>query len=198
MNRVGDNLKKDNKHKVVVGILPLLPQEQCLPPHQRHAQSNQKPKQKQISQKNNDQERRRPRNDPILMSYAHLLPILVNDGAIMPKWIQPAGFPYHPKHDPSATCGYHTGHVRHSIENCNPLKVIVQELINQKLLGFTPMIVEAPVEKRFEYKGHLIRVQVPPLVVQPAMQHLTQGHRPRMPLAYPGTSSSTVVAPQHA
>ncbi|KAI5382766.1 hypothetical protein KIW84_070251 [Lathyrus oleraceus] len=94
--QVEDNLKKDNKQK------------------------------KQINKGNNDRKRRRPRNDPIPLSYAYLLPILVNAGAIVPKRIQPAGFPYHPKHDPNATCGYHTGHVGNSIENCNHFKAIVQ------------------------------------------------------------------------
>lgn len=56
------------------------------------------------------------------MTYAHLLPILVNDGAIMPKQIQPARFPYHPKHDPNAIYGYHFGHVGNSIENRYPLR----------------------------------------------------------------------------
>ncbi|KAI5416329.1 hypothetical protein KIW84_041403 [Lathyrus oleraceus] len=89
-----DGLKKDNKQKVVSSILPLLSQEQCWLPYQRPAQSNQKLKQKKISQKNNDQERRRPRYDPIPMSYAYLLPILVNAGEIVPKQIEPAKFPY--------------------------------------------------------------------------------------------------------
>lgn len=35
-----DSLKKDNKQKMAAGILPLLPQEQCLLPHQRPAQRN--------------------------------------------------------------------------------------------------------------------------------------------------------------
>lgn len=91
-----DILKKNNKQKVVASLLPLLLQEQCLLPHQMPAQSDQELKQKQISQKNNDQEGRCPRNDPIPMSYTQLLPILINVGEIMPKRIQPAGFPYLP------------------------------------------------------------------------------------------------------
>ncbi|KAI5423444.1 hypothetical protein KIW84_046412 [Lathyrus oleraceus] len=59
------------------------------------AQNDQKLKQEQISQKNNNQEGRRPRYDPIPMSYAHLLPILVNAGEIVPKQIKPAKFTYH-------------------------------------------------------------------------------------------------------
>lgn len=66
------------------------------------------------------------------------------------------------------------------------------------MLSFTPAIVEVPVGKRFEYKGAPIHVQVTPHVVQPAMQYPNQGYHPGMSLAYPGASSSTVVAPQYA
>ncbi|KAI5431673.1 hypothetical protein KIW84_035727 [Lathyrus oleraceus] len=106
-----DSLKKCNKQKVAASVLPLLPQEQRLLPHQRSAQSDQKLKQKKINQKNNDQEGRCPHYDPIPMSYAHLLAILVNVGAIVPKQIESARFPYGRKHDPHAICGYHAGYV---------------------------------------------------------------------------------------
>ncbi|KAI5431283.1 hypothetical protein KIW84_035454 [Lathyrus oleraceus] len=51
-------MKKDNEQKVVAGIPQFLPQEQRLLPHQRPAQSSQKLKQKQINQRNEDQEGR--------------------------------------------------------------------------------------------------------------------------------------------
>ena len=44
-----DSFKKGKKHKVDACILPFPPQERYLLPHQRHVQSNQKWKQKQIS-----------------------------------------------------------------------------------------------------------------------------------------------------
>ncbi|KAI5444276.1 hypothetical protein KIW84_012778 [Lathyrus oleraceus] len=146
--QVEDILKEDNKQKMATSILTFLPQEQCVLPYQRPAQSYQNSKQKQISKGNKDQERRRPCYDPIPVSYAHVLPILVKVGAIMPKQIEPAKFPYSHKHDPHATCGYHAGYVGHSTETCHVLKARVQELIDQKLLSFTPAIAEVPVEKR--------------------------------------------------
>lgn len=91
--QIDDNLNKGNIQKMVAGILLLPPLEQCLLPLQRPAQSNQKMKHKQISKENNDQERRRPHNDLIPMSYEYLLPILVNTWEIMPKQIEPAKFP---------------------------------------------------------------------------------------------------------
>lgn len=124
--QIGGSLKKGNIRKMDVGVLPLPPREQYLLPHQMPTQSNQKSKQKQISKGNNDQERRHPCNNMIPMSYAHLLPILVNDGSIVPKQIESSRFPYHPKHDPNATCRYHVRHVGYSIENCYPFKDKVQ------------------------------------------------------------------------
>ncbi|KAI5426489.1 hypothetical protein KIW84_032066 [Lathyrus oleraceus] len=146
--QVKDILKEYNKQKVVAGFPPPLPQEQCVLPHQRPAQSHQKSKQKQISKGNKYQEGRHPRYDPISVSYAHLLPILVEVGEIVPKQTEPAKFPYSHKHDPHATCGYHAGYVGHSTESCHVLKARIQELVDQKLLSFTPTIAEVLIEKR--------------------------------------------------
>lgn len=132
------------------------------------------------------------------MSYAHLLPILVKVGAIVPKQTELAKLPYDRKHNPHATCGYHAGYVGNSTKVCHTLKTKVQELIDRNLSCFTPVTAKVLIGKEFEYKGPLIHVHVPPLMVQPAMQHPNQGHPPGIPLAYPGALSSTPVAPQHA
>ncbi|KAI5389400.1 hypothetical protein KIW84_074883 [Lathyrus oleraceus] len=196
--QVEDRLKKDNKQKVAASILPLLPQEQRLLPHHRPAQSNHKLKQKQISKGNKDQEGRRAHNDPIPMSYTQSLPILVNAGAIMPKEIESAKFPYHHKHDPHTTCGYHAGYVGHYTEACHVLKTKVQELINRNLLCFTPITTKVLIEKEFKYKGPPIHVQIHPPVVQPIMQYPNQGYHLGMLLAYHGASSFIIVVPQYA
>lgn len=57
-----------------------------------------------------------------------MLPILVNAWAIVPKQTKLAKFPYSRKHDPHAICGYHAGHIGHSIENYYSFKTKVQEL----------------------------------------------------------------------
>ncbi|CAK8571617.1 unnamed protein product [Lathyrus sativus] len=71
------------------------------------------------------------------MSYTQLLSNLIHTGAIIPKEIETTKFPYHPRHDPNATCGYHAGYVGHSTESCIIFKNKVQELLDQKLLYFT-------------------------------------------------------------
>lgn len=99
-----DSLKKRSIHKMDAGVLPLPPQEQRLLPHQRPVQSNQKPKQKQISKGSYDQERRHPRTDPIHGPYTHMLPILINVGVIVPKEIEHSRFQYHHKYEPRIAC----------------------------------------------------------------------------------------------
>lgn len=132
------------------------------------------------------------------MNYAYSLPILVNVREIMPKQTEAARFPYSRKHEPHAMCGYHIGHVGHCIENCYSFKTKVQELIDCNLLCFTPVTVKVFIEKEFEYNGPPVHVQVPPHVFQLIVQHTNQGDHPRMLLAYPGASSSTIVSPQYA
>lgn len=124
-------------------------------------------------------------------------PILINVGEIMPKQIKPTKFPYHRKHDPNATCGYHPGHVGNSIENYYLFKAWVQKLIDQKLMCFTPKTTEVPIEKEFEYKGPPIHVQVHLSVVQPTTQYQYQGYHPEIPFSYPRASSFTAITPQY-
>lgn len=100
------------------------------------------------------------------MSYTHLLLILINVGVIVPKEIKPAKFPHRPKHDPNATCRYHAGYVWNSTKACHVFKNKVQELIDQKFLGFTPVTAEAPIENEPEYKGFSLHVEIPPPTVQ--------------------------------
>lgn len=71
------------------------------------------------------------------MCYTHLLPILIHGVEIMLKEIKFAMFPYHPKHNPNATCGYHVGYKRHSTKAYYILKSKVQNLLDQKLICFT-------------------------------------------------------------
>lgn len=113
----------------------------------------------------------------------------------MPIQIEPARFPDSRRHDPHAIYGYHVGHVENIIENCYFFKTKVQELIDQKLLSFTPVTVEASIEKGFEYKGPPIHVQNHPPMVQPVTQYPNQGYHPGISLAYHRASSSTTIAP---
>ena len=75
------------------------------------------------------------------VSYAQLLPILVQKYKIPIIPAKPRKPPYPEWYDFSARCEYHGGVQRHSTESCTPLKDKVQALINadpakfQELLG---------------------------------------------------------------
>lgn len=102
------------------------------------------------------------------MSYTHLLSILINVGEIVPKDIEPSKYPFHSKHDPNVVCGYHAGHVGHSIKDCHILKNKVQEFVNQKLICFTPANT---IKDKFEYKRPPLQVPVFASIVHPATQY---------------------------
>lgn len=82
-------------------------------------------------------DRKHPQRDQIPMTYAQLLPYLVQQDLIETKEIPPSAFPYHAKHNPNTSCVYHAGHKGTSIEDCWPLQSRVHELIDQKVLTFT-------------------------------------------------------------
>jgi len=73
---------------------------------------------------------------PIPMNYMEFLPDLLKIAlvALCPaKTLQP---PYPRYYDASAKCGYHSGEVGHSTENCRALKFKVQSLIDSGWLTF--------------------------------------------------------------
>ena len=73
---------------------------------------------------------------PILVSYADLLPYLLDNAMVA---ITPARFPQPPffqGYDSNAMCAYHGGAPRHSIEHCMTLKRKVQGLIDAGWLKF--------------------------------------------------------------
>ncbi|KAI5448218.1 hypothetical protein KIW84_015587 [Lathyrus oleraceus] len=60
------------------------------------------------------------------------------------------------------------GHVGHSTKDCHILKNKVQELVNQKLICFTPANT---IKDKFEYKRHPLQVPVFASIVHPATQY---------------------------
>ena len=73
---------------------------------------------------------------PILVSYADLLPYLLDNSMVaitLAKVPQP---PFFRGYDLNATCAYHGGAPGHSIEHCRALKHKVQGLIDTGWLKF--------------------------------------------------------------
>jgi len=70
------------------------------------------------------------------MPYVNLLPYLLNNAMVV---ITPAKVPqplFFQGYNSSATCAYHKGVPRHSIEHCMTLKYKVQNLIDAGWLKF--------------------------------------------------------------
>ncbi|XP_058726831.1 uncharacterized protein LOC131598229 [Vicia villosa] len=86
------------------------------------------------------QRHRRPKRvyDPIPMTRDKLFSHLINLSLVEPKQPKPVRFPYHVGFDPNVSCDYHAGAPGHSIEDCQPFKDKVQDLIDSKAITFTP------------------------------------------------------------
>lgn len=58
-------------------------------------------------------------------------------GEISPKKIPPAVYPFGPHQNPNVSCEFHTGYIRHIVEDCIVFKNRVHDLIDQNILSFT-------------------------------------------------------------
>ena len=89
------------------------------------------------------------------MSYTNLLPYLLDNSMVA---ITPAKVPQPPffrGYDLNATCAYHGGFFRHSIEHCRTLKHKVQGLIDVGWLKFEELLVNFDIGKRRYTWGNL-------------------------------------------
>ncbi|KAL5191488.1 hypothetical protein HKD37_04G010762 [Glycine soja] len=73
---------------------------------------------------------------PILVSYANLLPYLLNNAMVAITSTKVPQPPFFRGYNSDATCAYHGGVSGHSIEHCKTLKHKVQSLINAGWLRF--------------------------------------------------------------
>ena len=73
---------------------------------------------------------------PIPISYAELLPTLVEKKLLAPVQSKPKEPPYPEGYDVNAICDYHLGSTGHTTEKCGALKNKVQDLIDKGLLKF--------------------------------------------------------------
>ena len=74
--------------------------------------------------------------DPIPITYAELLPKLIDNGSIVPIQGRPRKPPFPKWYDINTRCNYHYGIPGHSVEDCSALKHDVQNLIKDGRLKF--------------------------------------------------------------
>ena len=86
--------------------------------------------------------------DPIPITYAELLPKLIDDGSIVPIQGKPRKPPFPKWYDVNTRCDYHSRVPGHSVENYSALKRKVRSLIRKEKLKFEksdgPSEVECP------------------------------------------------------
>lgn len=85
--------------------------------------------------------------DHILMSYNRLLPLLLMHSLVRLGELGPTPTPLPRGYDVNARCVLHYGAPGHTTEDCRDLKHLVQDLIDSKVIMFTPQglnIVRTP------------------------------------------------------
>lgn len=60
--------------------------------------------------------------DPIPMKYSKILPYLIQNSLVVPKYRMPPLQPFPPWYDPYVDYKYHVGSAEHSIKDCNAFK----------------------------------------------------------------------------
>ncbi|KAI5421372.1 hypothetical protein KIW84_044985 [Lathyrus oleraceus] len=110
-------------------------------PHPQYQHQQHRPQQQAYQPRNSNQtstsyERKRVTFDPIPMMYAELYPSLIERKLITPRG--PPAIPTNPQwwYKPELHCVYHSGAPGHDVENCNPLKTKVQDLVRCGILCF--------------------------------------------------------------
>ena len=101
--------------------------------------------------------RRKDQWDPILVTYAELLPKLIDSGSVVPIQARPRRPPFLKWYDVNIRCDYHSGVPGHSIENCTIFKNKVQNLIQEGKLKFEELNGPAEFEDLFRVKVEIPR-----------------------------------------
>ena len=73
------------------------------------------------------------------MPYAQLFPQLLAGQLVQLRTMGPTPNPSPRGFDPNAHCEFHSGAPGHTIENCKALKFKVQDLVDAKIISFTPV-----------------------------------------------------------
>ena len=94
---------------------------------------------------------------PIPITYAELLPKLIDNGSIVSIQGKPRKPPFPKWYDVNTRCDYHSGVLGHSVENCSALNRKVQSLIREGKLKFEESDGPAGVEYLFGTKTKMTR-----------------------------------------
>ena len=137
--RVNAPRRNYQRHQQVASVTPVM-----------NAAPNIVAYQRQFQQGNQGNNQRRENYEPIPMSYAELLPALIQKNLVQtrPPPAVPSPLPWYYKAD--QTCAFHQGAPGHNVENCYPLKTEVQKLVKSGVLSFKdagPNVKDNPLPK---------------------------------------------------
>ncbi|XP_050918902.1 uncharacterized protein LOC127136386 [Lathyrus oleraceus] len=76
--------------------------------------------------------------DPLPVPYSHIFLYLQKEGLLTLRELKPSTFPYPPGYDANAHCEFNMGAPGHTLENCFAFQNRVQDLIETKVITFTP------------------------------------------------------------
>ena len=116
--------------------------------------------------------------DPIPITYAELLPMLIDNGSIVPIQGKPRKPPFPKWYDVNTRCDYHSGVLGHSVEDCSALKRRVQSLIREGKLKFEESDRPAEVEYPSRAKVKMSK-QEKECVTMPMEEHDSQTFKRR-------------------
>ncbi|XP_050895907.1 uncharacterized protein LOC127102596 [Lathyrus oleraceus] len=112
---------------------PMQQQQVYQPQHQQHHQQQNTVPPRQFKPR---PPRRQP--DPLPVPYSQIFPYLQNEGLLTLRELKPTIFPYPPGYDANAHCEFHMRAPSHTLENCFTFQNRVQDLIEAKVVSFTP------------------------------------------------------------
>jgi len=112
---------------------PIQQQQMYQPQHQQHYHQQNTTPPRQFKP-------RPPRRqlDPLPVPYIQIFPYLQKEGLLTLRELKPTVFPYPPGYDANTHCEFHMGAPGHTLENCFAFQNRVQDLIEAKVVSFTP------------------------------------------------------------
>jgi len=112
---------------------PMQQQQMYQPQHQQHHHRQNTAPPRQFKP-------RPPRRqlDPLPVPYNQIFSYLHKEGLLTLRELKPVVFPYPSGYDANAHCEFHMGAPGHTLENCFAFQNRVQDLIEAKVVSFTP------------------------------------------------------------
>ncbi|XP_050895879.1 uncharacterized protein LOC127102567 [Lathyrus oleraceus] len=131
--------KQQASYGQVAAVVPI-PYQQPIQQQPMYQPHHQQPRQQQNAAPPRQFKPKPPRRqlDPLPVPYSQIFPYLQKEGLLTLRELKPAVFPYPPGYDANAHCEFHMGAPGHTLENCFAFQNRVQDLIEAKVVTFTP------------------------------------------------------------